>query len=250
MNVIIMQSHDRYHDEVENVKAMMNSRVSGLIVSLAMETVDYRHFEPFIQNQIPIVFADRVPPESFKCHRVQIDNVKAAYVATKHLIDQGAKRIAHLSGQHHRENYRERILGYTNALKDAGLKTDKKLIYELNIKSVEEAVAAAEELLTSKNPPDGIFCTNDNMAVGIIQYCKSKGIRVPDDVMIKGFNDDPISTIIEPSLSSTYNPGIEIGRESAKLLIDYLVNKWKSKDYKNIMLDTELRARESTRRRK
>jgi LacI family transcriptional regulator len=248
MNVIIMQSHDRYLDEVENAKAMMNSRVSGLIVSLAMETKNYSHFEPFLRNQIPVVFADRVPPESFKCHKVQIDNIKAAYVATKHLIDQGAQRIAHLSGQHHRENYRERIQGYTNALKDAGLKTDKKLIYELNIKSVEEAVSAADELLSSKNPPDAIFCTNDNMAVGIIQYCKSKGIKVPEDVMIKGFNDDPISTIIAPSLTSTYNPGIEIGRESARLLIEQLTHKGKSKEFKNILLETELRIRESTNR--
>lgn len=249
INVIIMQSHDRYQDEVENAKAMLNSRVSGLIVSLAMETIDYSHFEPFFRNNIPVVFADRVPPDEIKCHKVLIDNEKTAYIVTKHLIDQGAKRIAHLSGQRHRENYKERIHGYQHALREHGLKLDKKLIYEFDIKSAEEGVMATRQLMASQYPPDAIFCTNDTMAVAILQYCKKNNIKVPEDLMVLGFNDDPISSIIDPTLSTVVNPGFEIGRNAANLLLEHIKHNWRSKDFKTILLETELKIRESTSRK-
>lgn len=245
MNVIILQSHDRYLDEVHNAQALLNSRVSGLIVSLAMETINYDHFLPFFRNNIPVAFADRVPAE-LASHKVLIDNVHTAYVATKHLIDQGCRRIAHLSGQRHRENYRERISGYTKALKESGLKIEKKYIYEFATKSVDEAVEATRQLMALPVPPDAIFCTNDNMAVGILQYCKKTGIKVPDQLAVMGFNNDPITTIIEPNLTSTINPGFEIGKQAAKLILDHTRLKWTSKNFTTIKLGTELVVREST----
>ncbi|MEP7269257.1 MAG: LacI family DNA-binding transcriptional regulator [Saprospiraceae bacterium] len=248
MNVIILQSHDRYKDEVENAKALLNSRVSGLIVSLAMETKNYDHFEPFFRNQIPVVFADRAPGPEIKCHQVLIDNELTAYVATKHLIDQGCRRIAHLSGQKHRENYKERIQGYNKALRESGLRLDKKYIYELATKSAEEGVMATRELMSLPEPPDAIFCTNDSMAIAIIQFCKSVGIKIPEQLCIMGFNNDPTCKIIEPNLTSTVNPGFEIGKESGKLLLDLLHFNWKPKEYRTITLDTQLIARESTAR--
>ncbi len=248
MNVIILQSHDRYKDEVENAKALINSRVSGLIVSLAMETKNYDHFTPFFRNHIPVVFVDRVTSE-LECHKVHIDNVKAAYIATKHLIDQGCTRIAHLSGQRHRENYKLRIKGYSKALKDHGLEVDKKYIYECDTKSAEEGVFATQLLLSLAKPPDAIFCTNDTMAVAILQYCKKAGIKVPQQLAVMGFNNDPITSIIEPNLTTSINPGFEMGRHAARLILDHQRLKWTNKDFKNIVLDTELIVRESTKRK-
>ncbi|MEP7320900.1 MAG: LacI family DNA-binding transcriptional regulator [Saprospiraceae bacterium] len=245
MNVIILQSHDRYKDEVQNAQALLNSRVSGLIVSLAMETRNYDHFLPFFKNRIPVVFADRVPSE-LNSHKVLIDNVKVAYVATKHLIDQGYRHIAHLSGQRHRENYRDRILGYTKALKEHGINVNKNFIYELKTKSGDEAIQAIQELLSLPIPPDAVFCTNDTMAVSIIQYCKKAGIHVPGQLAVMGFNNDPITTIIEPNLTSVFNPGFEMGKQAAKLLLDHNRLKWTDKNFTTIKLGTELMIREST----
>ena len=125
MNVVITQAHDRYKDEVEKCKALINSRVSGLIVHLPWRLWTTIIMEPYFRNQIPVVFADRVPPPKFKCHRVIIDNAHAAQVATSHLIDQGCHRIVLISGNSNRENHRERIQGYLQAHKERSLKVDK-----------------------------------------------------------------------------------------------------------------------------
>lgn len=249
MNVIILQSHDRYKDEVENAKALLNSRVSGLIVSLAMETRDYGHFKPFFEKNIPVIFADRVPRE-IHAHKVLVDNFKAAYRATSHLIEQGYKHIAHLSGQQHRDNYLDRQEGYVQALKDHGLKVDKRLIYECETKSAEEGVLAVQQLLSLRQPPDALFSTNDTMAISILQYFKKIGIHVPRDFGIVGFNNDPITSIIDPPITTTYNPAYEIGKHAAKLLLEHQRLNWTEKDFKTIRLDTELIIRESTMRKK
>lgn len=245
MNVIILQSHDRYKDEVDNAKSLLNSRVSGLIVSLAMETKDYSHFLPFFEKNIPVIFADRVPRE-INAHKVLIDNFKAAYTATSHLIEQGYKHIAHLTGQQHRENYKDRVDGYKKALKDHGIKVDKRLIFECETKSAEEGVLAVQQLLSLPQPPDAVFSTNDNMAISILQYLKKIGIRVPKDFGIVGFNNDFITSIIDPPITTIYNPAFEIGKHAAKLLLEHQRLNWTEKNFITIRLETELIVREST----
>src|SRR5690606_12526353 len=116
-NVIISQSNDKYENEVSNLKALYDSRISGLIVSLSMETINMEHFKPFISQGIPLVFVDRVP-QGFNTYNVISDNYSAGYNATKHLIDQGCKRIAHFAGAQHRNVYEERKKGYFDSLKE------------------------------------------------------------------------------------------------------------------------------------
>ena len=103
---------------------------------------------------------------------------------------------------------------------------------------------AARQLLSLSEPPDAIWCTNDNMAVAIVQYCKKVGIKVPEQLAVLGFNNDPITTIIEPNLSTLINPEFEIGKHAARLIIDHHRLKWTEKDYATIKLETELVVRE------
>src|SRR5690606_11789879 len=116
-NVIISQRDDKYEHELRNLKALYDSRISGLIVSLSMQTVNMDHFKPFINQGIPLVFVDRVP-QGFNTYKVVIDNYSDGYNATKHLIDKGCKRIAHFAGAQHRNVYEERKKGYLDALKE------------------------------------------------------------------------------------------------------------------------------------
>ena len=252
-SVMITQSHDSYEDEVNLSKALYDSRVCGLICSLAMATRDTGHFQKFIDKNIPLVFVDRVPKD-FSTYRVMIDNYSAGYKATKHLIDQGCTRIAHITGSQYRNTYSERKRGYVDALLEAGLTVDEEIITETNL-SFEEGEAVANTLFDLPNPPDGIFASNDTAAVGAIQVAKRRGLKIPHDIAIIGFNDDPIASIIDPGLTTISHPAVKMGQTSAKKILNHLKTGKKNSETPKkdsitevTFLNTEVLVRASSKR--
>lgn len=245
-NVIISQTYDTYEKEVANAKTLFDSRVAGLIVSLAMETEKYEHFYPFLQSDIPIVSIDRITHE-METDCVIIDNYAAGFKATEHLIRMGCQRIAHFGGAQHRNIYQGRQAGYIDALKKYQLPVDEALIVHSKL-SMEEGWKATAYLLNLAEPPDGIFSANDSAAVSAIQYAKQKGVRIPQDLAVVGFNDDPISSIIEPGLTTIAHPAFDMGKIAAQQV---LKNK-ESKDIvqsQTIVLKTALLIRASSLRK-
>lgn len=217
-NVLISQSHDSFENEKDNVKAFFESRICGLIVSLAMETKGYDHFNRFLENDTPIVFVDRIP-EYLDVYKVNIDNYAAAFKATEHLVEQGCQRIAHFGGALHQTIYSERRRGYEDALKKYNLPVDESIIIHGDVLSADEGLKMTARLLKLASPPDGIFSANDTAAVSAIQYAKSIGIRIPDDLAVIGFNNDPLCTIIDPPLSSINHPAVEMGRIAVQQIL-------------------------------
>lgn len=247
-NVIISQSNDLYKNEIQNAKALYDSRISGLVVSLSMETKKLNHFQQFIDLGIPIVFVDRVP-EKLETYKVLIDNYSAGYKATQHLIEQGCKRIAHFAGAQHVNVYHDRKKGYLDALKDHKIPVDKKLIVNFESLSFEEGEKATKELFNMSNPPDGIFSANDTAAVAAIMTAKKIGVRVPEDLAIIGFNDDPISSIVDPGLSTVTHPATDMGRISADKILDHMINGYKSNNTDTTILGTHIIVRNSSKRK-
>jgi len=246
-NVIITQSNDLYEKEVANADVLYNNRVGGVIVSLAMETKDYSHFYQFINKGIPVVFVDRVT-RKVDCDRVGIDNFSAGFKATEHLIEQGCKRIAHFAGSQTRNIYRERKRGYLAALTRYQLPVDKSLVTYSSLNS-EDGRKHMEQLLNLSQPPDGLFSANDTAAVSAIQYAKEMGITVPGDLAVVGFNDDPVSTIIDPPLTTIAHPARDMG----KIAAEQVIKKKEKKDIvasQTIELKTELLIRSSSLRKK
>lgn len=246
--VIIMQSHDSYEDEVNMAKALYSNRVSGVISSLAMETRDTSHFDQFISNNIPLVFVDRVPKD-FNTFRVIIDNYAAGYKATKHLIEQGCTRIAHLTaGSEFGNLYNERKRGYIEALKDNNIPVDEDLIVYLKAVTYEEGVKACNKLFDLNPIPDGVFASGDILAVSAVQTAKKRGLKVPEDIAVIGFNNDPISQIIDPNISTITHPAEKMGKASAEIILKNLKSA-KKDDVKEItFLNTEVIIRESSKR--
>lgn len=244
--VIIMQSHDSYKEEVNMAKALYSNRVSGVISSLAMETRDTSHFDQFISNNIPLVFVDRVP-KNFNTFRVIIDNYAAGYKATKHLIDQGCTRIAHLTaGSEFGNLYNERKRGYIEALKDHNIPVDEDLIIYLDAVTYEEGVKASNKLFDLDSIPDGVFASGDIIAVSAVQTAKKRGFKVPEDIAVIGFNNDPISQIIDPNISTITHPAEKMGKASADIILKNLKSD-KKDDVKEItFLNTEVIIRESS----
>ena len=245
-NVIFSQSHDSEEAEIANAQTLFSSRVEGLIVSLAMETKSYDHIQAFIESGIPVVFVDRVTDE-LNTDLVVIDNEQASFEATKHLIDQGCKRIAHFAGAQHRNVYKNRQLGYEKALRENGIEINPELIIQTKTLSADEGFEATKNLLSMPNPPDGIFAANDTSAVSAIRCAKQLGVKIPEELCIIGFNNDPISEIIDPPLSTMSHPAYEMGKLATSQLLEM---KSKNNDLIEksniIMLKTDLVVRASS----
>lgn len=243
-NIIMSQSMESAAKEIANTKTMFDNRVDGLLVSLAYDTGNIEHFDKFIKRGIPVIFFDRVY-EDHKYVRIVIDNFTNAYDVTSHLAAQGCRRIMHITGNLKRNVYADRYEGYRKALKDAGLTFNKDLLLSGELNEAA-GIAAAEKILTMKKLPDAIFGANDTCTVSCMHTLKQNGLRIPEQIAIAGFNNDPISRIAEPNLTTINYPAYQMGEIAASTLINHL-NGISSIDTTNvIVLRSELIVRASS----
>jgi len=219
-DIVITHSSESSKKEAANAKNLFHKRVDGLIASLSFETQDLEHFRPFFEKGVPVIFFDRVEQDGSNTV-VIIDNSKCGYLATKHLIDQGCRRIAHVTSTLKRNVYSQRHKGYKDALYDNGIPFDESLVI-VNDLSEQAGEDAAKKILKMKPRPDGIFITNDFVAAVCMRTLKEHGVRVPEDIAIVGFNNDAIGKLIEPALTTINYPGIDMGEIAARNLINHL----------------------------
>lgn len=247
-DLIIGHSSETWRKEAANAHNLFHKRVDGLIASLAFDTQDMDHFDPFVQKGIPIVFFDRVEEFAYGT-RVVIDNVKAGHEATAHLAAQGCRRIAHITANLGRNVYAGRLRGYQQALADYGLPYDPDLLI-VNDLSETAALRSAKQILAMDPKPDGVFITNDFFAAVFLQTLKENGIRVPEDIAIVGFNNDVIARIIQPKLTTINYPGEEIGEQAARSLLEQLAGHNSARTTDTIIIRSELIIRDSSLHRK
>ncbi|HET9486021.1 MAG TPA: LacI family DNA-binding transcriptional regulator [Chryseosolibacter sp.] len=242
-NLVISQSLESEKKEMVNIRTMFNTRVDGLLVSLAYDTEDDSHFRIILDKNIPLIFFDRVF-EHPMCTSVIIDNFAAGYAMTEHLIQQGCKRIVHITANLKRNVYAERLRGYKQALADHKLPYDESLIFVNNL-SEDACLDAIKTILNMDPLPDGMFSSNDSSAVVCIRELKKAGIKIPQQIAIGGFNNEPISTVIEPNLTTIHYPGQEMGEVCASLLIRKLA-KPDNADLNRVVLRHQLIIRDSS----
>lgn len=249
-NLIISHSQESASKEVLNAQTMFAKRVDGLLVSLAYDTENIDHLLPFFNKGIPVVFFDRVFPHNDSTS-VIIDNYTAAYGITKHLLDQGCRRIMHLGGNMLRNVYTERLRGYKQALKDYKINFNEQLLY-ISTLNEQSGTEAAEHILKMKaaNRPDAVFAANDTAAVHCMIRLKAAGIKIPADIAFAGFNNDPISKVIEPNLTTVNYSGYHIGAAAVTSLINHLTGISSTKTTNTIVLRSDLIIRESSLKNK
>lgn len=241
--IMICQSNESYGREVVNTKRLMASSVDGLIVSLSSETNNIDHFRRVLQKDIPIVFFDRTSTD-LNASGVVLDNAYGAEQAVTHLIEQGCQRIALLGSHEFMSISKLRENGYRTALKKEGLKIDESLIFHCDFNQ-ESAYQATVQLLGKRNPPDAIFAVSDRLALGAFVAIKDKGLRIPQDVAIVGFNDEPVMSLLTPKISSVAQPAFEMGRRAARLFIEH-IHAEGSPEIETIILKPQLMVRESS----
>ena len=248
-NVIITQSNESLQREKTDIKALFNSRVDGMLISVSRETSNFEHIDNILAKGVPMVFFDRVydHPNSSK---IIVDDLSGAKEATTHLIDQGCQRIAHLEGPPNLEISKQRLEGYIQAHNDRNIPVDKKLIIPCALGTIEEGKSATAKLLAQTPRPDAIFATNDPAAMGAMQAIKEAGLKIPHDIAVVGFSNWFFTALLDPPLTSVDQPGFEMGQEAAKLLIRQIEVRTKDRDAEvpaeTKVLKTKLIARESS----
>jgi LacI family transcriptional regulator len=247
-DILIAHSGEDYQTEIANAINLFHKRVDGLIASLSFNTRNLDHFNLFFEKNIPVVFFDRVDEKSDKTH-VIIDNYKSGYAATQHLLRQGCRRIVLLTADLSSNVYAQRHRGYTDALFDAGVAYETDYVFVSNLNE-QSGLDAAHAILKMNPMPDGIFSTNDFNAAVCMQELRRTGIHVPEDIAIVGFNNDAISKIMEPQLTTINYPGKEMGEITALSLINNLKGITSLEKTNQIIINSELIVRTSSLRKK
>jgi LacI family transcriptional regulator len=242
-NLIISQSQESFKKEIVSVNTMYNSRVDGLMVSLAYDTENTDHLEQLLKKNVPILFFDRVIDHP-QCTSVVIDNRQAGFDATHHLLQQGCSRILHLAGNLSRNVYADRLQGYKMALAKFNIPFDPTLVLS-TLLNEQAGVDAARQILSMQPRPDGIFASNDTSAVACMRQLTQAGVHIPLDMAVVGFNNDPISKVIDPNLTTIHYPGQEMGEVAAATLLNKLAQP-ASSVVNTILLRHELIVRESS----
>ena len=242
--IIIMDSAQSAGKEMVNTQNLFHRRVDGVIAFLAPDTKEQDHFRPFTEKNIPVIFLDRAGqiPESTS---IIIDNAMCGYMAAQHLIEQGCRRIAHLTSTLQHDIYALRYKGFRAALKENALPFDESLLI-LAPPTEEDSEVAAKKLTKLQPLPDGLFATNDLAAAVCIRTFLDQGIRVPQDIAVVGFNNDVIGKLIKPTLTTINYPGMEMGEAAARNLVSHLRQEGNMNNISTMTIRAELIVRQSS----
>ena len=242
--IIISQSYDDFEKEVQTVEALLNARVDGIIASIAKTTENVDHFQKVLEKGIPLVLFDRIT-NALEVSQVVIDDHYGAYQTVDHLIKNGCKRIGHFTSNPRINIYHERRRGYEDALKDNGLEADPNLIIFSNLQ-LDDGRRIMQEIIDSKIDFDGVFSSSDYSIMGALQVLKENGYKVPEQVKIAGFGNEPFTSFTEPPITTVDQKSIPMGKITAESFFELLNADSASSVAKKTILKPELIIRKSS----
>jgi LacI family transcriptional regulator len=246
LNVLICQSNEDARQEQKHVEALLKAQVDGILVSASNTTHDFDHFERIRRQGTPLVFFDRMPALPGACG-VVVDDFRGAWQVMEHLIGQGCRRIAHLAGPANLNTTADRLRAYRAALEAHQLPYDEQLVVPLDNSSTAAGAAAMTRLLQLPQPPDAVFSAYDFPAGGALQVLEERGLRIPQDVALAGFSNEPFTTMVRPRLTSVDQRGVLMGEAAVQLFLQ-LLKRTESFTGQRIVLKPQLIVRESSLR--
>lgn len=243
-NVLIYQSNELADIEKRGVQTFLRSRVDCVLASISKETINQDHYKEIKKRGVPLILFDRAN-DDLGVPSVVVDDYRGAFNATQHLISQGCRRIAHIGGQQHVYIFNQRLRGYTDALKVNNIPLDEDLIAygKVTINSGKDCMT---KLLQLSAPPDAVFTVEDFTALGAIQALKQAGKRIPEDMAIIGFANEPFGKYLTPSLSTVDQQAIKMGEEAAKLFFESDAKNFYKTTPAKVVLEPKLIFRDSS----
>lgn len=246
-SILLYQSNEHYAHEMRGIETFIQSRVEGIISSIALETSNYEHYLQLKERNIPLLLFDRTPRE-IEVPSVRINDYRGGFMATEHLIKQGCKRIVHITTKQNTNIFKDRLAGYKAALTQYNLPVDEELIFYGDY-SIELGINCIKHLHEKGIDFDGVFTLEDYTGLGVLKQLKNYGIKSPKDVKVIGFANEAFSAHISPALSSVDQQTVNMGETVAELFLK--LNK-EHKYYENvpeqIVLEPLLIIRESSKK--
>ena len=244
-SIIMTQSNELFAKECQEIDTLLKIQVDGIIASMANETTDLGYYEKIKSKGTELVMFDR-GEEELNVDYVGIDDYKSSHLVVDHLVAQNCRRIAHIAGFKHIRIYKERIRGYQDALEKWNLKKEDKWIVECNLR-IEDGRRIMQQLLDGPERPDAVYVAGDMAALGALQVLLENKIKVPDEIALIGFSDEPFTSLTQPSISTINQNSDQIGKLAAEAFLDRVKNP-KSKTINRIILESELIVRQSSKR--
>ena len=242
-NIIMTQSNELYAKECQEIDTLLKIQVDGIIASMANETTDLEYYEKIKSKGTELVLFDR-GEEELNVDYVGIDDYKSSHLVVDHLVSQGCKRIAHIAGFNHIRIYKERIRGYKDALEKWNLALKDNWIIESNLR-IEDGRRIMQQLLDAPEWPDAVYVAGDIAALGALQVLLENNIKVPEEIALIGFSDEPFTSLTQPSISTINQHSDQIGKLAAEAFLER-INNPKKKTVNRIILEPELIIRQSS----
>jgi LacI family transcriptional regulator len=238
-HIILVNTQRDYKKEEEAINLLLAKRVDGLLITPVQDRDD--DIKNLIDANIPFVVVGR-DFENIEVDAIYNDEVKGGFLATEYLIKKGHKRIALIDGFLYKSPAKGRLEGYKKALNKYRISLDDSLISVGDI-NIEDGYERTKQMLEKNLDFTAIFAYNDMMAFGSMQAIKEKGLRIPEDIRLIGYDDIPFSSLITPPLTTIRLKKQDLGMESVKLLLSRINGN--RKKMKKIILDVELIIRET-----
>lgn len=245
-NIIISQSYESFEKECRNIDALLFTQVDGIIASLANETKDFSYYEKIKSKGVPLILFDR-GENDLGVDYIGIDDYKSSHMVVDHLVEQNCKRIAHIGGFSHTRIFKNRNRGYRDALEKHKLPLDDDLIFECNL-SKQNGRDIMMHLLAQENRPDAVYIAGDYAALGALQVLKEQNIRIPEDIAIVGFGNEPFTSLVTPPITTIDQHSVEIGELTAAAFLRRIKEINIPPVLNKMILDPELIVRDSSRK--
>lgn len=242
-HILIYSTNDQFEKEVSFIKHLHNGRADGIIMSVSGEANNHNYLNELSKRRLPLVFFDRVY-EDIVTPRVTTNDYESSFLATKHLIQQGCKRIAYLAVNKTLSIGKTRMQGYIDALKKYKIRFEDDLIIDCT-NNYKENIERLKDAFTQLKP-DGVFTSVERLAFATYYACYDIKLSIPDDLKVIGFSSLEIAPLLNPSLSTVTQPAAELGKTAAELLFKMLENPDQINPASHVILNSKLIQREST----
>ena len=224
--LIFYSSENNVQKEMKYVDMLVNSKVDGIILNTLANEEKHIDYIKYLQNlhigkkQIPVISLERNLLK-YGIRSVHANNRLGGQIATEHLIEQGCRKIAFVSGPMYSDLIQDRYTGYLDILQKYNISSDKELVYKGDF-SPTSGYRAANHFILEGIDFDGIFACNDEMAIGVLKALKEMGRKIPDDIKLIGFDNTFVSSLVDPSISTINVPKFRMGSNAAQMLINHL----------------------------